>query len=72
MDDVAYLQAVSEATARNRVKDESRDGYNSKIKYCIRFVKSVFPNEIEEVDGVERLKLPLLFDTISALFAKVF
>lgn len=63
MEEVDPLRAVSVATARNRVKQDSREGYNSKIKYCIKFMKATFPSvqsEVEVVDGDERLKLPLM------------
>jgi hypothetical protein len=70
--EVTHLLAVSEATARSRVKDESREAYNSKIKYCINFMRNVFPQEVElGDDGIERLKLPLSFNALSALFANI-
>ncbi len=34
-------------------------------------MKATFPSEVEVVDGDERLKLPLTFEAISALFAKI-
>lgn len=65
----AYSQAVSESLTE-LVKDLSRDCYNSKIIVLYKVCEGYFSRWIEEVDGVERIKQPLSFNAISAIFAK--
>jgi hypothetical protein len=70
MANVDELLLVAELTAKSRVIDASREGYNSKIKYCINFVQQNFPEEIDPGPPLS-LKLPLSFKAIKALFGKI-
>lgn len=69
------LQAVSELLKENRIKKGSRDCYNSKLPYMINFMDSMdeYRNQLEyDPDtGEKRLKLPLSFCAITALFSRI-
>jgi hypothetical protein len=70
MSNVDELLLVADLTAKNRVVDSSREGYNSKIKYCIDFISRSFPGEIDP-GPPPFLVLPLSFKAIKSLFAKL-
>ena len=68
---IEQLLEVSALTSKNRVLPQSRDGYNSKIKYVIKFMEAKYPQQVENsADGECILKLPLSFESIQALFAQ--
>ena len=46
MSNIDELLEVTQLTAKNKIKDNSRQGYNSKIKYCIKFLEENYPNFI--------------------------
>ena len=70
--DVQQLQQVAALTSRKIVNDSSRVGYNSKLKYIIKFMSNKFPDQLETNSaGKVSLKLPLTFASIEALFAAI-
>jgi hypothetical protein len=71
MADIEQLLEVSELTAKSRVQPQSREGYNSKIKYVLKFMEENYPQQVEGDNGSRSLKLPLSFESIQALFAKL-
>ena len=72
MADIDRLLAVADITSKSRVTDKSRKCYDSKIKYCIKFMEGKFPEQVEtDASGIKHLKLPLTFRSIQTLFAFV-
>jgi hypothetical protein len=68
----AQLLEVAALTSKKRVCDSSRDGYSYKIKYVIKFMEEHYPQFVEvDAHGKVKLKLPLSFVSLQALFAKL-
>lgn len=63
---------ATEITAQNLVVAKSRINYNSKVKYCIKFMEDEYPDSVVEDDAGEKsLKIPLPFEAIQALFGRL-
>ena len=72
MSTINQLLQVAETTSKLKVIDRSRQGYASKIKYIIKFMRKYYPDSVEiDSHGIDRLKLPLKFESVAALFAQV-
>ena len=72
MADIGQVLEVSEVTSKSRIQPQSRGGYNSKIKYITKFMEENFPHQVElGVCGNRILKIPLSFESIQALFARL-
>ena len=64
---IQTLLEIAELTSKGVVSEESRSGYASKIKYITNFMRQRYPEYVEN----DALKLPLSFESISALFAQL-
>jgi len=73
MANIEELLAVSALTAKNKIKADSRLGYNGKIKYCIKFMEENYPDQVGYIGDARKPKLliPLSFQSIEALFARL-
>ncbi len=65
MSTINQLLQVAETTSKLKVIDRSRQGYASKIKYIIKFMRKYYPDSVEiDSHGIDRLKLPLKFESV--------
>jgi hypothetical protein len=72
MANIQDLLQVSAMTSKNRVQAQSREGYDGKIRYIIKFMEDKYPAQVDRTgDGIKTLILPLSFESIKALFAKI-
>ena len=70
MADIQGLLQVSAMTSKNRVQSQSREGYDGKIRYIIKFMEDKYPTQVGRTgDGIAELRLHLSFESIKALFA---
>ena len=61
MANIQDLLQVSAMTSKNRVQAQSREGYDGKIRYIIKFVKDKYPAQVDRTgDGIKTLILPQL------------
>jgi hypothetical protein len=68
------LLEVAKLSALNKLKKDSREGYDCKIKYIIKFIEQNYPDWIivnEENGRIKELKIPLPFESIKTLFAQL-
>ena len=69
------LLEVAKLSALNKLKKDSREGYDCKIKYIIKFIEqNNYPDWIivnEENGRIKELKIPLPFESIKTLFAQL-
>ena len=72
MANIQDLLQVSAMTSKNRVQAQSREGYDGKIRYIIKFMEDKYPAQVDRTgDGIKTLILSLSFESIKALFAKI-
>jgi hypothetical protein len=73
---INQLLTVAASTARRKICEESRKKYNCSLRYTLAFMQENFPSFVEVVendhgDTVTQLKLPLSFESVASLFAKL-
>jgi hypothetical protein len=72
MSAIEELLQVSAMTSKNRVQAQSREGYDGKIRYIIKFMEDKYPSQVGITsNGTKMLILPLSFESIKALFANI-
>jgi len=69
---IQELLQVSALTSKSRVQAQSREGYDGKVRYIIKFMENNYPAQVGvDNDGNKMLRLPLSFESIKALFAQI-